>query len=112
MGSENKDKNVNGNGGGSQGIPSMTEKVVQNLKEIVNYPEQEIYAMLKECDMDPNHAVERLLSQDTFHEVKSKRERRKEMKETQDSRSRSNTTSLSRGGNAGSEQNIVQTGTN
>ncbi|KAI9083209.1 hypothetical protein K1719_034741 [Acacia pycnantha] len=54
--------------------------MVQSLKEIVsNFPEHEIYAMLKECDMDPNEAVSRLLSQDPFHEVKSKREKKKEV---------------------------------
>lgn len=60
-------------GGGSAGarkgnngihdIPSGSRKIVQSLKEIVNSPEAEIYAMLKECNMDPNEAVNRLLSQ-------------------------------------------------
>ncbi|XP_031382162.1 uncharacterized protein LOC116196536 isoform X2 [Punica granatum] len=64
-------------------------KMVQRVKEILHdRPEQEIYAMLKECGMDPDEAVQRLLSQDTFHEVRSKRDRRKEMRETQDTRSR------------------------
>ncbi|KAG5540832.1 hypothetical protein RHGRI_020912 [Rhododendron griersonianum] len=37
--------------------------MVQSLKEIVNCPESEIYAMLKECNIDPNVAVNRLLSE-------------------------------------------------
>ncbi|KAG1367966.1 signaling mucin HKR1 [Cocos nucifera] len=82
-------------GGGSRGngatagpIPAMSRKLVQSVKEIVNCPESEIYSMLKECNMDPNEAVHRLLSQDTFHEVKSKRDKKKEIKDTPESRSR------------------------
>lgn len=85
MGSENK----NGVGLSGESSPE-TKKMIQNLKEIVDCPESEIYAVLKECNMDPDDAVQRLLSQDTFHEVKSKRERRKEMKETQELRPRVN----------------------
>ncbi|RWW22987.1 hypothetical protein GW17_00012782 [Ensete ventricosum] len=98
-----------GGGAGSRGngsaasvtaapIPSGSRKLVQSLKEIVNCPEPEIYAMLRECDMDPNEAIHRLLSQGscllkiprlhlpplrfvryTFHEVKSKRDKKKEV---------------------------------
>ncbi|XP_010243690.1 PREDICTED: uncharacterized protein LOC104587685 isoform X2 [Nelumbo nucifera] len=82
---------TNGNGKGNNGVPSIpaaSRKIVQSLKEIVNYPEHEIYAMLKECNMDPNDTIHRLLSQDPFHEVKSRREKKKESKETTESRSR------------------------
>lgn len=48
---------------GAPNIPAAARKVVQSLKEIVNCPESEIYAMLKECNMDPNETVSRLLSQ-------------------------------------------------
>ena len=49
---------------GTSSIPSSTRKMVQSLKEIVNnYTEQEIYAMLKDCNMDPNETVNRLLTQ-------------------------------------------------
>jgi GBF-interacting protein 1 N-terminal len=44
-------------------IPSSARKLVQSLKEIVNRPESEIYATLKECDMDPDAALDRLLTQ-------------------------------------------------
>ncbi|GMH12002.1 hypothetical protein Nepgr_013843 [Nepenthes gracilis] len=71
-------------------IPSNVRKTIQNLKEITgNNCEEEIYAMLKECSMDPNETVNRLLAQDTFHEVKRKRDRKKENlnnQETADSR--------------------------
>ncbi|PNX59611.1 serine/threonine-protein kinase pakD-like protein [Trifolium pratense] len=72
---------VGGQKGSSlSGIPAASRKMVQSLKEIVtNIPDNEIYATLKDCNMDPNEAVSRLLSQDPFHEVKSKREKKKEV---------------------------------
>ncbi|XP_024963088.1 putative uncharacterized protein DDB_G0277255 isoform X1 [Cynara cardunculus var. scolymus] len=77
------------NGGGVQGIPAASRKMVQSLKEIVNgVSEAEIYSALKDCNMDPNEAVNRLLTQDPFHEVKSKREKKKEFKDTTESRPR------------------------
>ncbi|XVF25524.1 hypothetical protein REPUB_Repub13aG0220000 [Reevesia pubescens] len=89
---------------GISGIPAGARKIVQSLKEIVNCPELEIYAMLKECNMDPNEAVNRLLSQDPFHEVKSKRDKKKESKDTFDSRSRGANNLGSRGGRSGSDR--------
>lgn len=50
-------------GNGVQAIPAGSRKMVLSLKEIVNCPEAEIYATLKDCNMDPNEAVHRLLSQ-------------------------------------------------
>ncbi|CAH8377779.1 unnamed protein product [Eruca vesicaria subsp. sativa] len=63
---------------GTSDTPSWSRKMVQSLKEIVTCPDAEIYAVLKDCNMDPNEAVNRLLSQDPFHEVKSKKEKKKE----------------------------------
>ncbi|KAK4440123.1 GBF-interacting protein 1 [Sesamum alatum] len=93
-----------GNGGGVQAIPAGSRKMVQSLKEIVNCSEAEIYATLKDCNMDPNEAVNRLLSQDPFHEVKSKREKKKEGKDTTESRSRSANNNSSRGGKIGADR--------
>ncbi|GFS43209.1 PDI-like 2-3 [Actinidia rufa] len=45
------------NGGGAQSIPGVARKMVQSLKEIVNCPETEIYAMLKDYNMDPNETI-------------------------------------------------------
>ncbi|KAH9793804.1 Flocculation protein [Citrus sinensis] len=60
-------------------IPNNMKKMIQNIKEITgNHSEDEIYAMLKECSMDPNETAQRLLFQDPFHEVKRKRDKRKE----------------------------------
>lgn len=49
--------------GGAVEIPASTKKVVQSLKEIVTNSDEEIYAMLKECNMDLNETVQRLLNQ-------------------------------------------------
>ncbi|XP_060186953.1 GBF-interacting protein 1-like isoform X3 [Lycium barbarum] len=73
--------NNSGLGGGVArvSIPTNVRKMIQNIKEMTtNHSEDEVYAMLKECCMDPNETAQKLLSQDTFHEVKSKRDRRKE----------------------------------
>ncbi|KAM2268070.1 hypothetical protein ACFX1S_046241 [Malus domestica] len=99
MGSETK----NGVAAAAAQFPPMTNKIIQSLKEIVNCPEPEIYSVLKECNMDPNDAVQRLLSLDTFHEVKSKRERRKEIKETQDSKPRVHSAGSNRGAKGSNE---------
>ncbi|XP_057741498.1 uncharacterized protein LOC130960181 isoform X2 [Arachis stenosperma] len=100
MGSESR--NGDGYGGGEAALPAAVKKIVQSVKEILNFcSEQEIYAVLRECDMDPNRAVERLLAQDTFHEVRSKRERRKEGKEALDSRTKGSNGGLGRAGKTG-----------
>ncbi|XP_027933286.1 uncharacterized protein LOC114188832 [Vigna unguiculata] len=103
------------NGGGEHvaaesGVPVAAEKVVQSVKEIVDCTEHEIYAVLEECDMDVNRAVEKLLSQDTFHEVKSKREKKKEG--AFNSRTRGKNVGLSRGGktSSGRDCSVVQSG--
>nr|XP_043620538.1 uncharacterized protein LOC122592390 [Erigeron canadensis] len=94
-----------GGGGGVQGIPAASRKMVQSLKEIVNgVSDVEIYAALKDCNMDPNEAVNRLLSQDPFHEVKSKREKKKESKDTTESRSRAAGSTSNRGTRSGTER--------
>ncbi|CAH1448748.1 unnamed protein product [Lactuca virosa] len=93
------------NGGGVQGIPAASRKMVQSLKEIVNgVSEAEIYSVLKDCNMDPNEAVNRLLSQDPFHEVKSKREKKKEFKDTTESRPRGGGSTSNRGGRSGADR--------
>lgn len=58
-------------GAGVQSIPAGSRKMVQSLKEIVSCTETEIYAALKDCNMDPNEAVNRLLSQGFFFSAKS-----------------------------------------
>ncbi|XP_078443272.1 flocculation protein (DUF1296) isoform X2 [Wolffia australiana] len=74
-------------------IPTSERKIIQDIREIAgNHGDDEIYAMLQECNMDPNEAAQKLLFLDTFHEVKRKRERKKESainKEPHDSQWRS-----------------------
>ncbi|XP_042446115.1 GBF-interacting protein 1-like isoform X1 [Zingiber officinale] len=66
-------------GGARVSIPAGVRRTIQNIKEIAgNHSDEEIYAMLKECSMDPNETTQKLLLQDTFHEVKRKRDKRKE----------------------------------
>ena len=60
MGSDSK------NGVGVPQVPQVMKNVIQNLKEIVKCSDTEIYAVLKECNMDPNEAVQRLLSQGCY----------------------------------------------
>ncbi|XP_074380837.1 GBF-interacting protein 1-like isoform X2 [Apium graveolens] len=77
------------NGGGSKVvIPAKVKKVIQNIKEISgNHDDEDVYFMLKECNMDPNETAQRLLQQDSFQEVRRKRDRRKEyVKESAGSR--------------------------
>ncbi|KAJ8761921.1 hypothetical protein K2173_006523 [Erythroxylum novogranatense] len=100
---------TNAAGKGNNGIstiPAGSRKIVQSLKEIVNCPELEIYAMLKDCNMDPNEAVNRLLAQDPFHEVKSKREKKKENKDPVDLRFRGANSMTHRGGRGGADRNV------
>ncbi|BFG25852.1 hypothetical protein CerSpe_121260 [Prunus speciosa] len=60
-------------------ISNRVRKTIQDVKEITgNHSEEEIYAMLKRCYMDPNETAQKLLLQDPFHEVKAKRDKRKE----------------------------------
>jgi hypothetical protein len=62
---------MSGGGAGGKGaaapVPAGSRKLVQCLKEIVNRPEAEIYSALRECGMDPDEAVSRLLSQGPWH---------------------------------------------
>eukprot|EP00252_Welwitschia_mirabilis_P016890 TRINITY_DN375_c0_g1_i4.p1 TRINITY_DN375_c0_g1~~TRINITY_DN375_c0_g1_i4.p1 ORF type:complete len:941 (-),score=241.75 TRINITY_DN375_c0_g1_i4:513-3335(-) len=60
-------------------ISLETKKLIEGIKEIVKgYNEEDIYPVLQECNMDPNETVQRLLSQDPFHEVKRRRDKKKE----------------------------------
>ncbi|XP_072950513.1 uncharacterized protein [Typha angustifolia] len=96
---------MNGGGvGGGGPIPAAARKLVRIVKEIVNCPEAEIYAALKDCNMDPDEAVHRLLSEDTFCEVKSKREKKKEIKENPEPRPRA-VSNVIRGTRGGTDRN-------
>ncbi|KAL0700170.1 hypothetical protein Bca4012_056292 [Brassica carinata] len=93
-----------------EGDDGREKEIVQSLKEIVNSPEVEIYAMLKDCNMDPNEAVHRLLSQDPFHEVKSKKEKKRETRDIPDPRLRGANNTYNRGGRGASDRYAGRTG--
>ncbi|GMY06632.1 flocculation protein flo11-like [Fagus crenata] len=43
------------------------KKTIQNIKEITgNHSEYKIYAMLKECSMDPNETAQKLILQSNY----------------------------------------------
>nr|XP_011467415.1 PREDICTED: uncharacterized protein LOC101293990 isoform X2 [Fragaria vesca subsp. vesca] len=66
--------------GGNQIISAGVRKTIQTIKEIVgNHSDIDIYWALKETDMDPNETAQKLLNQDPFHEVKRKRDKKKEV---------------------------------
>ncbi|TVU11034.1 hypothetical protein EJB05_44596 [Eragrostis curvula] len=69
-------------------IPAAARRMIQDIKEIAGgHADEEVYAVLRECDMDPNEAAQRLLNRGTFHEVKRKRDKKKESrKESADPR--------------------------
>ncbi|XAR67347.1 hypothetical protein NMG60_11002064 [Bertholletia excelsa] len=65
-------------GGSRVSIPNGLRKMIQDIREIAGkHSDDDIYAMLQECNLDPDETAQRLLYLDTFHEVKKKRDRRK-----------------------------------
>ncbi|KAH6778603.1 flocculation protein [Perilla frutescens var. hirtella] len=59
-------------------ISESLRRTIDDIKEIAGqHSDEDIYAMLKDCNMDPNETAQKLLYLDTFHEVKRKRDRRK-----------------------------------
>ncbi|CAN6341119.1 unnamed protein product [Urochloa humidicola] len=92
-------------GADAAAIPAASRKMVQSLKGILaDRSEGEIYATLCDCGMDPDIAVDRLISQDTFHEVRRKRDKKKETKASQESRPRSFQKPTYRGYKAGPDR--------
>lgn len=67
-------------GNGTQNLSAGIRKTIQSIKEIVgNHSDADIYVTLKETNMDPNETAQKLLNQDPFHEVKRKRDKKKEV---------------------------------
>lgn len=61
-------------------ISYKVRKIIQSIKEIVGeHSEADVYAVLKDSNMDPNETAQKLLNQDPFHEVKRKRDKKKEL---------------------------------
>ncbi|KAH9567738.1 hypothetical protein CY35_03G040700 [Sphagnum magellanicum] len=113
-GGEMSTARLGGVAGGGLKIPPTAMEVVRSLKEIVENSDDEIYATLKECNMDLNETAQRLLNQAHFHEVKRRRDKKKEggaNKESADLRARpgsgGNPTRGGRGG-AGRGYSVTQ----
>jgi hypothetical protein len=62
-GGEMSTARLGGVAGGGLKIPPTAMEVVRSLKEIVENSDDEIYATLKECNMDLNETAQRLLNQ-------------------------------------------------
>ncbi|KAL2475978.1 GBF-interacting protein 1-like [Abeliophyllum distichum] len=87
-------------------IPNNLKKTIQDIKEIAGkHSDEDIYAMLKECSMDPNETAQKLLYLDTFHEVKSKRDRRKVAVNSRAYDDHRRTPGMQRRGNRGGREN-------
>ncbi|ESQ29885.1 hypothetical protein EUTSA_v10011305mg [Eutrema salsugineum] len=68
-------------GGSSRvSIPHHLRKTLQSIREITGkqHSDEDIFAVYKESFNDPHETAQKLLFLDTFHEVKSKREKKKE----------------------------------
>ncbi|KFK31470.1 hypothetical protein AALP_AA6G116400 [Arabis alpina] len=77
-GGRNQDGNVN-----ADVIPAESRTIVERIKEIIYFSEQEIYQVLVECRMNPHETIQRLLYQVSFQEVKSRGDKEKEISQTQ-----------------------------
>ncbi|CAL1399680.1 unnamed protein product [Linum trigynum] len=63
----------------AQIMSARVRKTIQSIKEIVgNFSDADIYMALKESNMDPNETAQKLLNQDPFHEVRRRKDRKKE----------------------------------
>ena len=48
-------------------IPAAVRPTIKNIKEIAgNHTDEEVYAALRECDMDPNETAQKLLHQGIY----------------------------------------------
>ncbi|KAL3322170.1 hypothetical protein AABB24_039679 [Solanum stoloniferum] len=64
---------------GTHVLSAGVREILESIKEVVgNHSDADIYVALKETNMDPNETAQKLLNQDPFHEVKRKRDRKKE----------------------------------
>lgn len=66
-------------GSGTHILSAGVREILESIKEVVgNHSDADIYVALKETNMDPNETAQKLLNQDPFHEVKRRRDRKKE----------------------------------
>ncbi|KAM0952867.1 putative GBF-interacting protein [Dioscorea sansibarensis] len=66
--------------GDSRPISLRVRRTIQSIREIVgDHSEADIYQALRESNMDPNETAQKLLNQDPFHEVRRKRDKKREI---------------------------------
>lgn len=59
---------------GTQNLSASDQRTIRSIKEVVrNYSDSEIYVALKEANNNADETVQKLLSQEPFHEVRRKR---------------------------------------
>ncbi|KAK4753337.1 hypothetical protein SAY87_022135 [Trapa incisa] len=70
----------NSGGNARVSIPDNLRKMLDNIREISGkqHADEDVYAMLRECAFDPNETVQKLFYLETFQEVKSRRDKRKD----------------------------------
>ncbi|KAL5735604.1 hypothetical protein ACOSQ2_030392 [Xanthoceras sorbifolium] len=88
MSMNNNNNRSSGVGGGDEddggmarvSIPAHMRPTIQTIRETTGkqHSDEEIYSVLQDCSLDPNETAQKLLYLDTFHEVKKKRDRKKE----------------------------------
>uniref|UniRef100_M4FE58 GBF-interacting protein 1 N-terminal domain-containing protein n=1 Tax=Brassica campestris TaxID=3711 RepID=M4FE58_BRACM len=69
-----------GDVGSRVSIPADLLETFQNIREYTGkqHSDEDIFSVFKDCLNDPHETAQKLLFLDTFHEVKGKRERKKE----------------------------------
>ncbi|VVA97468.1 unnamed protein product [Arabis nemorensis] len=69
-----------GDGGSRVLIPADLLKTIQNIREMTGkqHSDEDVFSVFKDCFNDPHETAQKLMYLDTFQEVKSKRERKKE----------------------------------
>ncbi|XP_010552357.1 PREDICTED: GBF-interacting protein 1-like [Tarenaya hassleriana] len=69
-----------GDGGSRVTIPADLRKTIQTIREITGkqHSDEDIFAALNDCFNDPYETAQKLRYLDTFHEVRSKRDKKKE----------------------------------
>ncbi|CAF2079305.1 BnaC01g37820D [Brassica napus] len=69
-----------GDVGSRVSIPADLRETFQNIREYTGkqHSDEDIFSVFKDCLNDPHETAQKLLFLDTFHEVKGKRERKKE----------------------------------
>ncbi|OIW02920.1 hypothetical protein TanjilG_29696 [Lupinus angustifolius] len=98
---------MSGGGGYSNSmvpIPHNVRNTIHAIREITGkqHTDHEIYAVLRDCSMDPNDTAHKLFYLDTFHEVKRRRDQKEGLSSRASEDSRSKQGGQGRGGRGAS----------